>query len=263
VHFDFATFLVVFAVVTGLIWLGDTLLLAKKRRLRATDGESVPVVVDYARSFFPVIVIVLIIRSFLFEPFRIPSSSMMPTLLIGDFILVNKFAYGLRLPVTNQRIISLGEPERGDVFVFRYPHDPSVDYIKRVVGLPGDTITYRDKTIFVNGKAVAKTDDGRYTGVGQGKPMSGAELFDEHLGNTDHSILVTGRRSYPHEEGSWVVPPHHYFAMGDNRDRSADSRFWGFVPEENLVGRAEYVWMNWDLARSGIIDWSRIGDRIR
>jgi len=268
--FDFALLLVVLTGVSGTLWLLDIMFLAPGRRRRAqaveamtalseeerearardTLRESVPV--EYARSFFPVLFVILLFRSFVAEPFKIPSGSMMPTLLVGDFILVNKFAYGLRLPVLNTRILATGEPKRGDVFVFRYPQNPKEDYIKRVIGLPGDTIEYRNKTLFVNGQQVAETDLGAYTGPAEpGRPVRDAELKQEDLTGVQHKILEMPGVWVGHE-GSWTVPPGQYFAMGDNRDNSADSRFWGFVPEANLVGRAFVIWMNFgSLGRIG------------
>ncbi|TDJ31918.1 MAG: signal peptidase I [Gammaproteobacteria bacterium] len=271
-HLDFAGILVFLTVVTGTIWGIDALLFAPRRRAEVVGGGSLgddtagalrePVVVDYARSFFPVILIVLIIRSFLFEPFRIPSSSMMPTLLIGDFILVNKFAYGLRLPVLNTKFLEFGEPQRGDVTVFRFPKDPSVDYIKRIVGLPGDRITYRDKVLFINGERMDQRPLGRFMDNTYRGEMRGADQLMEDLSGVQHDILVR-----PNVRGKnvidFVVPEGHFFAMGDNRDNSNDSRFWGPVPEENLVGKAFAIWMNWDPSRSGFpVDFGRIGDSI-
>ena len=273
-HFDFAAFLVLATALTGIIWLIDRLAFAKARGERKE-----PVIVEYARSFFPVLLIVLVVRSFIAEPFRIPSNSMMPTLLTGDFILVNKFGYGIRLPVTDTKIVPLGEPVRGDVVVFRYPgyacagraersgsrcEDPAtpvprLDYIKRVVGLPGDVVEYRNKVLTVNGERIAAVPDGSYVGVGSGREMTGAELLDETLGEVEHKILVNPRvPRRPDGEDLWRVPEGHYFVMGDNRDHSEDSRFWGFVPEKNLVGRAFFIWMNWD-GKNGGIDFSRPG----
>jgi signal peptidase I len=275
--FDFALLLVVLTAVAGVIWLIDRLLLAGARTRRAVALEAMtalsqeersarsrnalqePIAVEYARSFFPVLLLILLFRSFLAEPFKIPSGSMMPTLLVGDFILVNKFAYGLRLPVLNTKILSLGEPKRGDVFVFRYPENPKEDYIKRVIGLPGDEITYRNKTLFVNGKEIAETPLGAYTGPSEpGRRMDGAQVKQENLEGVEHRIMELPQVWVGHE-GTWKVPEGHYFAMGDNRDNSADSRFWGFVPEANLVGKAFLIWMNFD----GGVDFSRIGTIIK
>ncbi|MCC7330392.1 MAG: signal peptidase I [Gammaproteobacteria bacterium] len=214
-----------------------------------------PVVVEYARSFFPVLLLVLVVRSFLFEPFRIPSSSMMPTLLTGDFIFVNKYTYGLRLPVLNTKIVDIGEPRRGDVIVFRLPADPSTNYIKRLVGLPGDTIRYANDHLVINGQPVP--DELR--GIYNDELQPGSILLQEQLGSVSHQILLipggAGRG-----DGTFVVPPGHYFMMGDNRDNSQDSRFIGPIPEANIVGRAVRIWMNWDFR--SMPRWGRIGGRI-
>lgn len=259
IDFDFAAVLVAATLVTGLIWALDAWLWAPKRRAQNASGEWVagrePVIVEYARSFFPVIFIVLILRSFLVEPFKIPSGSMTPTLLVGDFILVNKFAYGVRLPVINKKIWDVDLPKRGEVFVFRYPQDPTIDYIKRVVGLPGDRIDYFDKTLYINGEKIEQKPLGIYTGSSSGFPS--ANLMQEVLPSSAHPILINPMR--PSIEGEFIVPPGHYFAMGDNRDNSNDSRYWGFVPEENLVGKAFFIWMNWDHG----LNWHRIGETIQ
>ena len=270
--FDFATVMVLAVLITGVIWAIDVFVW-KPKRLKAAEklkqqgveakvlSNTVkePLLVEYARSFFPVILVVLILRSFLVEPFRIPSGSMMPTLLSGDFILVNKFSYGIRLPMINTKIIELGEPKRGDVVVFRYPKDPSVDYIKRVVGLPGDTINYFGKQVYVNGELARQTPMSTYTATGEGLYMTGADLRKEELGKVEHEILVMKGR--PSQEGEYIVPEGHYFVMGDNRDNSNDSRFWGFVPDENLVGKAFMIWMNWDGVQNRV-SWERIGNII-
>ena len=256
--FDFSFFLVIASLVTGTIWAGYLLYL--KSIGETFNEKNEPWWAEYARSFFPVVLIVLILRSFLVEPFRIPSGSMMPTLLIGDFILVSKFSYGVRLPVLNTKIIELGEPEQGDVVVFRYPKNPSVDYIKRVIGLPGDRISYKDKKVYVNDKLMAQTSVEIYQGLGQGKSMSEALHLKENLNEIEHSILI--RKGQLSIEASYVVPQGHYFVMGDNRDNSNDSRYWGTVPEENLVGKAFFVWMNWDLENTGV-NFERIGTLIK
>ena len=269
---DLALILTVLAAFTGLVWALDRLLFARKRRLMQGEGEEVaePVLVDYARSLFPIIFGVLVLRSFVAEPFRIPSSSMMPTLLVGDFILVNKFAYGLRLPVLNTKVVPLGGPKRGDVVVFRFPgmgqDDPQAgaDYIKRVVGLPGDRIAFRDQVLYVNDQAVAKQPVGVYVGSGLGREMTGATLLDVELPGRTHRSLEKDPYGSPMTEGEWQVPEGHYFMMGDNRDRSSDSRVWGFVPEQNLVGKAFVVWLNCEgWFCSGAFDYTRIGDTIR
>lgn len=261
--FDFSFILVAATLLTGLIWAIDTLAF-KPRRVATAAAAGVtpetvrePVLVEYARSFFPVILIVLLIRSFLFEPFRIPSDSMMPTLLDGDFIFVNKFSYGLRLPVLNAKLVSIGEPQRGDVIVFRLPRDPATNYIKRLVGLPGDHIVVRGQNLYINGERVRVEMNGTYTGHGH----TGARLATEYLGETEHQVLyLPGRAARDYDE---IVPAGHYFFMGDNRDNSKDSRFFevGFVPEGNLVGKAVRIWLNWDLPAAPI--WERIGAPIR
>ncbi len=262
---DFALLLTGLTLLAGLIWLLDGLFFRARRRRAQQQVENTnrrePVLVEYARSLFPVLLIVLLFRSFLFEPFKIPSGSMIPTLLIGDFIVVNKFAYGLRLPVLNTRFLEIGDPKRGDVVVFRYPLDPSVNYIKRMVGLPGDVISYRDKVLSVNGQPVDVAEQGSYTSaeVKCTTPRPDAVRLRESLGGVEHDILV--HQGSPARSGNWVVPAGHYFVMGDNRDRSNDSREWGYVPEHNLMGRAVGIWMNFDLSK-GCGDLSRVGDGI-
>lgn len=256
--YDFSFFLLVATVVTGVIW-GGYLLYLKKQGV-AFSEENEPVVVEYARSFFPVVLIVLVLRSFIAEPFRIPSGSMMPTLLVGDFILVNKFTYGIRLPVVNTKIIGINEPKRGDIVVFRFPKDPTVDYIKRVVGVPGDEVVYQDKRLYINGEPVPQVDLGEYQGVGQGKDMTGAEHLTEDLLGVKHDILV--RPGALSAEGAYSVPKGHYLMMGDNRDNSNDGRYWGFVPEQNLVGKAFFIWMNWDWQNGGV-SFGRLGTLLK
>ena len=256
-NFDFPTILVLGTAITGSVWALDAVVWAPRRRSK--DRVKEPMIVEYARSFFPIVLAVLLLRSFLVEPFRIPSGSMMPTLLIGDFILVNKFAYGLRLPVVNRKFVDIGEPQRGDVMVFRFPRDPSVDYIKRVVGLPGDMIGYHGKIVYVNGEIARQTPLGRYIGSGSGAVMTGAGMRLEDLKGVEHKILI--RERAPSPSGEFRVPEGHYFMMGDNRDNSNDSRYWGTVPEENIVGKAFMIWMNWD-SRNGGVGWDRIGGRI-
>jgi len=264
-NIDFALVLVVLTSFSGLVWLADSLLFRQKRLDRSvqtgTEHAREPVIVEYARSLFPVLLIVLVFRSFLFEPFKIPSGSMIPTLLVGDFIVVNKFSYGIRLPVLNKKIINTGDPKRGDVVVFRYPVDPAVNFIKRAVGLPGDTITYRDKQLDVKGEKVENATEGRFSSgdIKCSTPAADAMLFDEQLGDVSHNILLHDRS--PSRNGQWVVPEGHYFMMGDNRDRSNDSREWGFVPDENLLGRAVGIWLNFDFEK-GCADLSRAGNGI-
>jgi signal peptidase I len=253
--FDFSFFLVIATLASGLIW-GIYALIGVIRPSRTEPAGAEPILLDYARSFFPILLVVLLLRSFLVEPFRIPSGSMMPTLLIGDFILVNKYAYGVRLPVLHTKIVEMGQPGRGDIVVFRFPGDTRVDYIKRVIGLPGDRIAYYNKQLFVNGTAVAQTALGEYQGLGQGNTMTGAVLLTEDLTGVNHDILI--RDGQPTVQSEWTVPDGHYFVMGDNRDNSNDSRYWGMVPEANLLGKAFMIWMNWDLDNGGIA-FNRLG----
>ncbi|CAL1239375.1 signal peptidase I [Candidatus Methylocalor cossyra] len=255
--YDFSFFLVVATFVTGLVWAGY----AGWWRLQPADAprpEKEPLLVEYARSFFPIVLAVLLLRSFLVEPFRIPSGSMMPTLLIGDFILVNKYTYGIRLPVINKKIIEVGEPKRGDIVVFRFPKDPKVDYIKRIIGLPGDRIGYYHKQIYLNGQPVKQTPLGEYVGGDRNPGSAGSQLLlSEDLDGVTHDILV--RQGEPSmKEGEFTVPQGYYFVMGDNRDNSNDSRFWGPVPESNLVGKAFLIWMSWDSEKPGIA-FDRLG----
>lgn len=239
--------------------------LAAERSALAARLTQRPWYLEYTASFFPVILVVFVLRSFLFEPFRIPSGSMIPTLQIGDLILVNKYQYGIRLPVVNRKIVELGAPQRGDVMVFRFPHNPSQDYIKRVVGLPGDRVTYADRRLSINGVPVPVTPLPRYF---EPERVQYYAQFSERLGDVEHRIIlsegpgVPAMRAFVHTHPqacqysaaavSCTVPAGHYFVMGDNRDNSEDSRFWGFVPDENIVGRAFFIWMNFgDIGRIG------------
>ncbi|MCC6506457.1 MAG: signal peptidase I [Aquimonas sp.] len=289
---NFALILFVLMLVTGVIWVADRFrfkpardarvaealararpswagmssadVAVREEELRAEAGK-VPWWIEYAVSFFPVILFVFMLRSFLVEPFRIPSGSMLPTLQSGDLILVNKFTYGIRLPVIDAKIIAVGSPQRGDVMVFRYPVDPSTDYIKRVVGLPGDQVEYRDQRLFINGKEVPRKPDGQYF---EPDRVAYTAQYTETLGDTPHQILLDERRSqmlapiwrFPYSEncnylGNGIrctVPQGVYFMMGDNRDNSLDSRYWGFVPDANVVGKAFFIWMNFgNLGRIG------------
>jgi signal peptidase I len=262
---SFAAILLLATVITGVIWAADRALMAKKR---ASAGKGEPVLVEMAKSFFPVILVVFLLRSFLVEPFKIPSGSMLPSLQIGDFILVNKFTYGVRIPVLNQKVVDLNQPKRGEVMVFRYPEDPSKDFIKRIVGLPGDTVSYRNKRLTINGQAIATEQIGTVTEVDERSGFLRYDAFREKLGDKSHVMMVSPERptlvgsgrQFPNrknceynEEGvTCKVPAGHYFMMGDNRDNSDDSRYWGFVPDENIVGKAFLVWMNFgNLKRIG------------
>ena len=256
---NFPLIMLIALVLTGAVWLFDIYALKPKRTAEAKE----PLLVEYARSFFPVILAVFLLRSFLVEPFKIPSGSMMSTLLVGDFILVNKYTYGIRLPVANKKIIEIGQPQRGEVMVFRFPKDPSLDYIKRVVGVPGDKIAYRDKQLTINGKPVKMERQGEYNYVKSGLNYVAATQFLETLGEHVHETLVQSdaptirfndvdafplRQNCDYNETGFTctVPEGHYFMMGDNRDDSNDSRYWGFVPDRNIVGRAFMIWWNFD-----------------
>jgi signal peptidase I len=263
---NFALILFITLVITGVIWLIDALTAARTRPAEA----KLPLLVDYSKSFFPVILLVFLLRSFLVEPFKIPSGSMLPTLLIGDFILVNKYDYGVRLPIVNKKIIDIGDPKHGDVMVFRYPLDTGLDYIKRVVGLPGDTVEYIDKRLIINGKPVEAVAAGEYSYVANGLNYVTGKTWQESLGEHKHIAMtqedmppvityqVAG--DFPHRDNctyndrgfTCKVPAGYYFMMGDNRDASNDSRYWGFVPDENIVGRAFMIWWNFG-------EFSRIG----
>ncbi|WP_373018815.1 signal peptidase I [Thiomicrorhabdus sp.] len=242
---SFELILVIVTAVTGVIVYVDRLVWRPKRE-GALTTEREPLLIEYSRSLFPVFLVVLILRSFVIEPFRIPSGSMYPTLEIGDFIAVSKFSYGIKLPVTQTKIIPIGEPQRGDVVVFSYPKDPDVDYIKRIIGLPGDKITYIERTVFVNGKPIGQQTDGKYLGNDSGAVMNGANIVIETMDNGHHYQVLHDMDKVSHDMDTITVPEGHYFVMGDNRDHSNDSRFWGFVPEKNLKGRAFGIWMNWD-----------------
>ncbi|HYD97651.1 MAG TPA: signal peptidase I [Noviherbaspirillum sp.] len=284
---NFALILFILTIGTGIIWFLDIFHFARQRRARANaalaefdarharmradgikveDGDRAkleadilrqPTWIEYSGSFFPVIALVFFLRSFLYEPFKIPSSSMVPTLVIGDLILVNKFTYGVRLPIINKKIIEMNDPQRGDVMVFKYPKDPSLDYIKRVIGVPGDKITYKNKRLTINGKEVSYEPLPDYLDE---EHLSYSKQYVERLGDVPHKILNDEKApayvqnpdpfpmrelcSYNVEGFTCTVPSGHYFMMGDNRDNSLDSRYWGFVPDENIVGKAFFVWMN-------------------
>ena len=249
-NINFPLLLVVLTAATGIIWLIDGRLFRPRRQARyahsgarksaedaadANDPDQ-PWLAEVSRSFFPVLLVVLVLRSFLVEPFQIPSGSMLPTLEVGDFILVNKFTYGLRVPVAHWELVDFGDPARGDIMVFRYPVEPSVNYIKRVVGVPGDRVAYRDKQLYVNGVEVPSAFVAS---------LGDQDLRRQKLGGHRFRTLYAQRRTDPDAEGQWTVPEGHYFVMGDNRDNSRDSRYWGMVPDDHVVGKAFAIWMHW------------------
>jgi len=255
---DFSSILFFALLLTGVIWLWD-LTRRRSRDITIEGQEKIrePVLVEYSKAFFPVILIVFILRSFIVEPFRIPSGSMLPSLEVGDFILVNKFSYGIRLPVINRKVIEIGEPERGDVMVFRYPVDNDTNFIKRVIGLPGDTVEYRGKAIFINGQEFDQTGLEDYSFINSSKRQVKTSQHLESIGDRSHRILV--ETHIPSRDMKFDVPQDSFFVMGDNRDHSNDSRYWGFVPSENIVGKAFFIWFNWDLTNDTGIHWDRIG----
>lgn len=279
-NLDFPLILVIAVAVSGSLALADRLWFAGRRRLAieayrqrvTTPDEDVlaklekePPAIEYGKSLFPVLAIVFVLRSFLFEPFQIPSGSMIPTLQVGDFILVNKFAYGVRLPVVDLKVIPLNDPQPGDVMVFKYPEDPRINYIKRVIGVPGDIITYSfDKRVYINGEPVPE----RWLGEEAGS-LGRSALFSEQLGEHSYQIRKeNNRRLEPTRE--WIVPEGHYFMLGDNRDNSKDSRYWndphidpefmGMVPDSYIVGKASMIWLSWPSPKSGNLpNFSRAG----
>ncbi len=255
--------LAVGTIVSGIIWFSYRIIAGKKKK-----GDELPYYVDFARSFFPIFLAVLLLRAFLIEPFRIPSGSMMPNLLIGDFILVNKYTYGIRMPVTKRKILNINLPARGDVVVFRWPIDERLDYIKRVVGLPGDKVSYKDKTLFINDKPMLIESLTRYIPEGSGMRALGSLRGIENLEGIKHPILLNPMS--PNLSASCqflesrivTIPDGFYLMVGDNRDDSNDGRCWGLVPEKNLVGKAFLIWFSLDWERPGIVAWNRIGNLI-
>ena len=233
-----------------------------QRGKKKTPRDQQPMVVDYAKSFFPVLLIVVLLRSFVAEPFRIPSGSMIPTLEIGDFILVKKYAYGIRLPVLHTKFFDVGQPKRGDVVVFRYPPQPKVNFIKRLIGLPGDEVVWTaDKKLIINGIAASYQSDGTHPTLDRGGRQIKVDKLKEILPDGEPHDLI--HFSNPTRPGKFIVPEGHYFMMGDNRDNSSDGRFWGFVPEANLVGKASLVWMHWNWLEGGdCFQGKRIGTAV-
>lgn len=246
---NFALILVVLTAVTGLFYLLDILFWSKKRAEKQAPSK----LIEYSRSFFPVFLIVLLLRSFLFEPFRIPSGSLEPTLLVGDFLAVNKFAYGLRLPVLETKILPIANPKKGEIAVFRWPPQPSVDFIKRVIGVPGDHVVYHNKVLTINGQEMKQTFVEYTTDESSGRAVA---KYQEDLNGVKHDIYR--RADVEAVDIDVTVPEGNYFMMGDNRDDSADSRFWGFVPDSYLRGKAFLVWMSWN-SNTYTVRWKRIG----
>lgn len=260
-------------ILFGLVCLtGLTIAYCRFAAPHLSTQEPEPWYLDYARSFFPVLLLVFLLRGFIAEPFRIPSGSMLPTLEIGDFILVNKFSYGLRLPIVHKKLVELGNPERGDIVVFRHPPKNKVSYIKRMIGLPGDKIEYHANELLVNGKRVASVPKGDYIPFSETRSLSlynqviatetsgnGGEMLGEMV---EYSVLFNNNSANRARKGALVVPEGHYFVMGDNRDNSADSRLWGFVPDQNIIGKAFFIWFHWDTVKGGGLKFSRVGTDI-
>lgn len=262
-NFNFELILFYATLISGVIALLDVLFFAPRRQQTIPPTEKLPVIIDYARSFFPVLLVVFCLRSFLFEPFRIPSGSLEPTLLIGDFILVNKFDYGFRLPVIHQKIYPVHDLKHGDIVVFRYPPKPSLDFIKRVIGLPGDRISYINKVLYVNGQKIPQTFEKKAVDQDVNGVTWDVIQKQEDFFGVKHAIFqVEDKQNDDFKDV--IVPPGMYFMMGDNRDDSADSRYWGFVPDQNIIGKASAIWMSWDSDADWLhkIRWHRMGSVI-
>lgn len=261
-NFDFPLILTLLVLLSGGIALIDFLFFARRRK---AENKRLPFLVEQARAFFPVFLLVWIIRSFIVQPYRVPTGSLEPTVMPGDFIVVNQFAYGLRLPVLNKKIMEIGEPKIGDIALFRWPVDPSVNYVKRVVGLPGDRIVYKKKQLIINGKLMPQTLVKETQDMDPARPPVSVYEKIEDLAGVKHAIFLWPEGGYD-VEFDIVVPKDMYFMMGDNRDNSLDSRKWGFVPENHLIGKAFGVWMSWDatpkLPLYKKIRWDRIGKKI-
>jgi len=258
-NFNFELILFWAVVVTGVVWAIDRFIFQAKRQ-GAVPSSKAYVLVDYSRSFLPILLIVLLIRSFIVEPFRIPSGSLEPTLRIGDFIVVNKYHYGLRLPVLKTKIVTLNEPKIGDIAVFRWPVDTSIDFIKRIIATPGDRLSYKNKVLFVNGKEAPQVLQRTLKNPDEKGRLRDVIQKSETINGVVHNIYV--RDAMPARDfNEIVIPKGYYFAMGDNRDDSSDSRYWGLVPEKNLVGRAMAVWFSWDSVHHSV-RWNRIGSVI-
>lgn len=256
INFDIPLILTLLVLISGVLALIDLIFLAKKRQ----KDEKPKLVFEYARSFFPVLLLVLLIRSFLIQPYKVPTGSLEPTIMPGDFIAVNQFSYGLRLPVFRTKIYNIGEPKRGDITLFYFPGDNKTIYVKRVIGVPGDHISYQNKVLSINGDRAWQVPLGMDLDI-EGNYSVPVQVRTEQLDGVTHKIFVKpGFR--PGENFDIVVPSGHYFMMGDNRDDSDDSRDWGFVPEANIIGKAFGVWMSWDSEKSGV-RWNRIGEGIK
>lgn len=253
INFDFPFYLTLLVIVTGILTFLDKFFFEKKREVL---GKKQPWYFDYSRSFFPALLIVLIIRSFIVQPYRVPTGSLEPTVMPGDFIIVEQYAYGLRLPVLQKKIYNVGEPKRGDIALFYYPEDTSVRFIKRVIGLPGDHVVYKNKVLTINGKEMKQVVLGPAMNEDPDELPKPVIRKREFLEGIQHDIFISEDRGW-FQEFDVTVQPHHYFMMGDNRDYSADSRYWGTVPEEYLIGRAVAIWLSWDSNKTRV-RWDRL-----
>lgn len=256
-NFDFELILFYVLLFSGILILIDFIFLVPKRK--ASSQHQLPFIIDYARSFFPILLLVFSARSFAFEPFRIPSGSLKPTLLVGDFILVNKFDYGIRLPISHKKIVSINEPKRGDIVVFREPTPESRDLIKRVIGLPGDHVSYRDKILYINNQQISQQFERYDTDQEDDMGPWAVVQKQENLLGVVHRIYQIPTRE--NDDFDVVVPAGKYFMMGDNRDDSEDSRAWGFLPEQNIIGKATRIWMSYDTPKHPV-RLNRIGEKI-
>lgn len=256
--FDFAFYLTIAVIVTGVITFIDRIFFYKA--LKVTGKKKSPLVFEYARAFFPILLIVWVLRSFIVQPYRVPTGSLEPTIMPGDFIAAQQFTYGLRLPIFNNKFLSIGEPKRGQIVLFRWPKDLKIVFVKRAIGLPGDHIVYKNKVLYINGKKMSQKFLHNTNDLNSYGYRRLVEVKQENLDGVKHQIYIqpVGGET---QDYNIVVPPGEYFMMGDNRDNSDDSRQWGFVPEKDLVGRAFVIWMSWDPLKHDV-RWNRIGKRL-
>ncbi|WP_264770378.1 signal peptidase I [Coxiella burnetii] len=257
--FDFLNILSLLTIFAGVVWLVD-ILWRRIKKIPIEKGTKPPLIIDYACSFFPILLIVLIIRSFLFQPYRVPTGSLEPTIMPGDMILVNQYDYGLRVPLWNKKIVDVGEPKRGQIALFRWPVNPAATFVKRVIGVPGDRISYQDKVFYINGKEMSQKFIKNTLEIGDDGKTWPAKEYEEDLNGVKHLIILRPDRPAQNFK-DLIVPKGKYLMIGDNRDDSDDSRSWGFVPARNFIGRAILIWMSWD-SQKDRVRWERIGDRL-
>ncbi|WP_259423665.1 signal peptidase I [Coxiella burnetii] len=257
--FDFLNILSLLTIFAGVVWLVD-ILWRRIKKIPIEKGTKPPLIIDYARSFFPILLIVLIIRSFLFQPYRVPTGSLEPTIMPGDMILVNQYDYGLRVPLWNKKIVDVGEPKRGQIALFRWPVNPAATFVKRVIGVPGDRVSYQDKVFYINGKEMSQKFIKNTLEIGDDGKTWPAKEYEEDLNGVKHLIILRPDRPAQNFK-DLIVPKGKYLMIGDNRDDSDDTRSWGFVPARNFIGRAILIWMSWD-SQKDRVRWERIGDRL-